>query len=324
MPLNLSLPRLKKVNFSTPSGDNPLAALFFLLVGVMLLAVQDTLIKFISDFSSFWQIQVLRSFGNMVLIILLSLIGGGIASVFPKRQVAVIARSLFMVVCMFCFFSGAPFLSIAQMAAGLYTYPLFVSILAIPVLGEKIGKWRLCALVVGAVGALLMLNPLADNFSLVQLLPIAAGFFYACNIMILRRYCRDESTLALTFYNAIAFFLSGLLGVGVLAVLPFSPETQLALPFVAVGWPAVTLFVIVFAALCSFLNLFGNLGLTRAYQTAESSWLAPVDFSYLIFVALCGKVIFGSWPTTHAWIGMALIAAAGVITVLREHSRISK
>ena len=97
------------------------------------------------------------------------------------------------------------------MAAGLYTYPLFVSLLAAPLLGEIVGRWRVGALIIGAAGALLMLNPLAETFSLAQLLPIAAGFFYACNIIILRRYCRGETPLALTFANGAMFFISGLL-----------------------------------------------------------------------------------------------------------------
>ena len=59
-------------------------------------------------------------------------------------------------------FAGAPFLSIAQMAAGLYTYPLFVSLLAIPILRERIGRWRLGALLVGSMWATFMLNPLAS------------------------------------------------------------------------------------------------------------------------------------------------------------------
>ena len=137
-----------------------------------------------------------------------------------------------------------------------------------------------------------MLNPLAETFSLAQLLPIAAGFFYACNIIILRRYCRGETPLALTFANGAMFFLTGLAGSVILSIAPLSPDLQTIMPFVAIGWPAIGLSVIVFAALCSVLNLFGNLGLTRAYQTADSSWLAPVDFSYLLFAAIWGKCDF--------------------------------
>ena len=315
----------KKTNLLlAPSGDHPLTALLLLLAGVTLLALQDSLIKFISNSTSFWQIQTLRSAGNMTLIICLAMLSGGVHLVCPRRHLAVAARSLVMVFCMFCFFSASPFLSVAQMAAGLYTYPLFVSLLAAPMLGEKVGKWRIGALIIGATGALFMLNPLAENFSLVQLLPIVAGFFYACNIIILRRYCRGETPLALTFANAVMFFLSGFAGIMILSIAPLSKDLQIAMPFVAIGWPAIGLSVIGFAVLCSVLNLFGNLGLTRAYQTADSSWLAPLDFSYLLFAAIWGKVIFDSWPTANGWLGMLLITSAGIITAWREHRQISK
>ena len=315
----------KKTNLlSAPSGDHPLTALLLLLAGVILLALQDSLIKFISDSTSFWQLQTLRSAGNMTLIICLAILSDGVQLIFPRRRLAVAARSLVLVFCMFCFFSASPFLSIAQMAAGLYTYPLFVSLLAAPLLGEKVGKWRIGALIIGATGALLMLNPLAETFSLAQLLPIAAGFFYACNIIILRRYCRRETPLALTFANGVMFFLSGLAGIVILSIAPLSTDLQTAMPFVAIGWPAIGLSVIGFAAFCSVLNLFGNLGLTRAYQTADSSWLAPLDFSYLLFAAIWGKVIFDSWPTANGWLGMLLITSAGVITAWREHQQNSK
>ena len=316
---------LKKNNLLlAPSGDHPSAALSLLLAGVTLLALQDSLIKFISDSTTFWQIQTLRSAGNMTLVFCLAIFSGGVQLIYPKRRLAVMARSLVMVLCMFCFFSASPFLSVAQMAAGLYTYPLFVSLLAAPLLGEMVGKWRASALIIGAAGALLMLNPLAETFSLAQLLPIAAGFFYACNIIILRRYCRGETPLALTFANGAMFFISGLVGSITLSVSPLSAKLQTAMPFVAIGWPAISMSVICFAALCSVLNLLGNLGLTRAYQTAESSWLAPLDFSYLLFAAFWGKIIFNDWPTTYEWLGMILITSAGVITAWRERRKNSK
>ena len=307
-----------------PSGDHPWTALLLLLAGVTLLALQDSLIKFIADSSSFWQIQTLRSAGNMTLIISLAMLSGGFHLIYPRRQLAVAARSLVMVACMFCFFSASPFLSVTQMAAGLYTYPLFVSLLAAPLLGETVGKWRVGALIIGALGAFFILSPMAENFSLTQLLPIVAGFFYACNIIILRRYCREETPLALTFATGMMFFISGIAGSLTLTIAPLSTSLQTTMPFVAIGWPAISLAVVGFAALCSVLNLFGNLGLTRAYQTADSSWLAPLDFSYLLFAAIWGKVIFGYWPTANGWVGMILITSAGIITAWREHRQKSK
>ena len=183
--MELTLPGKKTNLLLAPTGDNPLMALLLLLVGITLLALQDVLIKFISDSTSFWQIQTLRSAGNITLIICLAMLSGGIQLIYPKRHLAVSARSLVMVFCMFCFFSASPFLSVAQMAAGLYTYPLFVSLLAAPLLGEPVGKWRIGALIVGATGALFMLNPMAETFSLVQLMPIIAGF----SMLVISLFC---------------------------------------------------------------------------------------------------------------------------------------
>jgi drug/metabolite transporter (DMT)-like permease len=87
---------------------------------------------------------------------------------------------------------------------------------------------------------------------------------------------------------------------------------------VAIGWPELTFLVAGFALFASVLNLTGNICLARAYQTADASWLAPIDFSYLIFAALWSRVIFDQWPTSQALIGMGLIGAAGVITAWRE------
>ena len=66
------------------------------------------------------------------------------------------------------------------------------------------------------------------------------------------------------------------------------------------------------------LNATANLGLTMAYQNAESSWLAPIDYCYLIFATLWGFAIFGDFPTPSMLAGMALIASSGAFIAWRE------
>jgi drug/metabolite transporter (DMT)-like permease len=68
---------------------------------------------------------------------------------------------------------------------------------------------------------------------------------------------------------------------------------------------------------CSLLNLTANVMLARAYQTAESSWLAPHDYAYLVFAALWGGVLWGTVPDTLTLLGMTLIAGAGIFVATR-------
>jgi drug/metabolite transporter (DMT)-like permease len=271
-----------------------------------------------SSETSFWQFQTLRSVGNLGFTVMLALASGSLGLIMPQNWRPVYLRGGFLTLCMFFFFSGAPYLTVAQMAAGLYTYPLFVSLLAGPVLGESVGPWRITALLIGGVGAACILSPWDEDFSAVQVLPIIAGFFYATNILTLRKGCRKESTLALAFAVGIVFLITGMLGIALLSMFPLSAELQGSMPFVAIGWPELTLLVAGFALFASVLNLTGNICLSRAYQTADASWLAPIDFTYLIFAAFWSRAIFDQWPTGQAIIGMTLIGSAGVITAWRE------
>jgi drug/metabolite transporter (DMT)-like permease len=304
--------------FQRPSGDRPVTALILLLTGVFAIAFQDSLVKLMSGHTSFWQFQLLRSLGNLGLVSILALFSGGVGLLIPRNWRPVYLRAGILLICMFFFFSGAPFLSVSQMAAGLYTYPLFISLLAIPILGERVGRWRIFAILIGAVGAAFVLNPWDADFSLVQVLPILAGLFYAANILTIRKACRNESPLALAFAAAITFAIAATIVIGLLSLFPLSSGLRTSMPFVAIGWPELTFLVLAFALFASVLNLTANICISRAYQTADASWLAPVDFSYLIFAAFWSQVIFDQWPTRSAIIGMILIGTAGIITAWRE------
>jgi drug/metabolite transporter (DMT)-like permease len=304
--------------FEHTREDHPILAIGLLMIAVFALACQDSLVKLMSSHTSFWQFQALRSIGNVSFTLILAAMSGGLILIKPVNPKPVYLRAMFLIVCMFCFFSSAPFLSIAQMASGLYTYPIFVSLLAGPILGERLGPWRISAIVLGGSGAAIVISPWDSGFSPVQLLPLIAGFFYACNILILRRNCRKESPLALAFAAGMVFLIGGTAGITLLTLFPLSESIREATPFVAIGWPDLTLLVFGFAVFASILNLTGNICLTRAYQTADASLLAPLDFIYLLFIAIWGKILFDQWPTGQALIGMILIATAGVLIAWRE------
>ncbi|MDA9930336.1 DMT family transporter [Alphaproteobacteria bacterium] len=315
---------MKSSIFAAPREDKPMLALGLLLIGVSLLALQDSLIKLIAPDTSFWQLQTIRSTLNLTMIFLLAITTGGLGLLVPRRIGPAIARGLMLAICMVFFFGASQQITITQMAAGLYTYPLFVTLLAGPFLGERIGIWRAGALLLGALGSFTVLNPLADQFSLFQVAPLLAGFFYACNILILRRYCRHESPLALIFVVTFIFLTTGSVGAMVVSHLPLAAETRATVPFVLTGWPHLTSALLIMFGVFSILNLTGNLCLSRAYQTADSSLLAPLDFVYLLFAAMWGRVLFEKWPTPWAVLGIVMIAAAGIITAVREQHQKNK
>ena len=292
-----------------------------LIIGVIILSLQDSLIKYMAGETSFWQLQFIRSIGNIILLFGIARITNGIDILFPLKWKPVYLRALTMTTCMFCFFAASPQLSFAQMAAGLYTFPIFVSLLAIIFLKERIGLWRFFALILGSFGALLILEPWSENFKFLQILPVMAGFFFACNIILIRKYCRQESVMSLTLAVGVMFFISASLGILLFELIFQNNFLRGNSPFVFIGWPSLTI-IFVFCLSCSILNISGNILLAKAYQTAESSWLAPMDYSYLVFAAIWGKIFFGVWPTLLNLIGMFFIAFSGILIAFREQRKL--
>ncbi len=255
--------------------DWPALAATLMVGSLFLLALQDGLVKLTSGDVSLWQFQMLRATLNLLLIFGLSHLIWGTMRPRPQRVWAVVLRSLFLVGAMVCFFGGIPFLSLAEMAAGLYVFPLFVALLSRLVLGEPVGPRRIAAILIGFAGTLLILKPGTEAFRPVALMPVAAAFCYASTILATRRLCREESPVTLAYGVSIAFMVVGVLG---LLIFSGEPAGELATswPYLFTGWHSLDLFVLGIIAVCSCLNLTSNIGLAKAYQTAEASSMLEV------------------------------------------------
>lgn len=297
--------------------DRPAQAASLVLGAVFLLALQDGLIKLVSPEISLWQFQALRSLVNLLLLLLLSRIIWGTVPPRPKRLWAVALRSILLVGAMILFFGGVPFLTLPEIAAGLYVFPLFVAVLAALILRERLGPRRVVAIGAGFIGTCLILKPGTENFTLVGLMPVGAGLCYAMQILVTRRLCRDESPVTLTIGVAITFLTLGVLG---LLVFSWLDGGALAVewPYLFTGWHQPALWVLAIIVVCSVFNLTANIGLAKAYQSAEASWLAPFDYSYMIFATFWGFVFWGDIPGALTLTGMAMIAAAGAFVTWRE------
>jgi drug/metabolite transporter (DMT)-like permease len=302
-------------------SDQPRLAAGLMVFALSLLSLQDAIIKLTSSDVSIWQFQFLRSGFNLAILFASVALFGGLRSMPPKNIAAVALRSVFLAGAMLCFFSGVPFLTLSEISAGLYLFPLIVTLLSRFVLGEQVDRQRMAAVGAGFFGSLLILKPGAQSFEWVSVLPVCAAFFYACMVLTTRKLCRYEAPATLACGTAIAFLL---IGGGGLLVMP-APEAVASTdnaaarwPYLLTGWHELTVMTLLAVMSCSALNLAANICLARAYQTAESSWLAPYDYSYLVFAALWGFVLWGTVPELLTVVGMVIIAAAGIFVATRK------
>lgn len=301
------------------SEDRPALAAILMVGSLCMLSLQDSLVKLASADVSLWQFQTLRAVCNLAMLFALARFIWGSGSAWPKRFSAVALRSCFLIGAMLSFFGAIPFLSLSEVAAGLYVFPLFVAVLSALVLGERVGPRRVIAVVAGFAGTLLILKPASASFQWVSLVPVLAGLFYAATVLTTRKLCREESPATLALGVSVAFVTVGAVGIAVMETVKPAALAE-SWPYLFVGWNPLSLEVAGLILACSMLNLVSNIGLAKAYQSAESSWLAPFDYSYLIFATFWGVVMWNDFPDLLSFTGMAMIAGSGCYVAWRERT----
>jgi S-adenosylmethionine uptake transporter len=190
-------------------------------------------------------------------------------------------------------------LPLAQTYAILFAAPLMITLLAIPILGEKVGIRRGLAIVVGMVGVMIVLRPGGADLALGHLAALTAAVFSSLASVIVRKIGQEERSVVLLLYPMMANFV--VLG--------------LALPFVYKPMPIEHIGMLAIIALFGFIAM---LLVIAAYRSAVAVVVAPMQYSQMVWAAIFGYLIFDEQPDSYTVIGAAVIIASGIYIVLRE------
>ena len=225
----------------------------------------------------------------------------------PKLHVHVVSRglglqlmrSLLLLTCTLLFFSGVGLLPLADASAIMFTSPILLTVLAIPLLGESVGPRRWAAVAIGFVGALIVVRPGTGVMGTGAVLLLAAAFCNALYQLTTRKLRMVDSPSTTLLYTAV---------VG-------SVLLSLLLPSVWVApQPAHWLLF----ALLGVLGGAGHFTLIKAFQRAPAAVVAPFSYSSLVWATGYGYFIFGDLPDEWTVVGSCIIAGGGLYILHRE------
>ena len=296
--------------------DRTLAAAGLILVYATVIGFTDNYVRVIAEEAGLWQFHATRT--AMALVLLGALVPVMGLRLRPQRWPAVVARSAIHGTAMVIYFGALAFLPVAIVAAGLFTAPIFVLLISWLAYGQRIGPVRIAAVAVGFAGVVLVLGPSAlAGASLAALLPVAAGAMYAMGNIATKQWCAGESaeTLLAGFFAALGIF--GLVGMASLALWPLAapdgPDGFLLRG--PVFWPPWEFWFWTFVQ--SAGSLLGVGLMIRAYQIADAGRVSVLEYVILPASAFWSWVIWGETLGAMAWVGMALIVAAGLMIAAR-------
>lgn len=262
-------------------------------------ATHDVVVKFLgSDYSA---VQIiffsgLLSFPLVTVMLLGDKRDGNLVPRHPWWSLARAVSAVLTGVAGFFAFSQLP---LAQAYAIFFAMPLLITLMAIPMLGEKVGVRRGLAVVVGLIGVLVVLRPGEADLGLGHLAALSAAVTGALTSVIVRKIGTDERSAVLMMFP----MLGNVLAMGAV------------LPFVYVPMPVAHLGLMGIIALFGFV---AGLLVIKAYRTAPAIIVAPMQYSQILWAAFFGSVLFDETVDLYTGIGSAIIIASGIYIVLRE------
>lgn len=281
-------------------GQNAKGALLALL-SFALYATHDVIVKELGVNYTPFQIvffSVLFSFPLATVMLIRDPQPGTLRAAHPWWT---LTRTAAVVVTGLSAFYAFTVLPLAQTYAILFASPLLITILSIPILGEKVRLRRWMAVIVGLGGVLIVLRPGTTELSLGHLAAMVASVGSALASIIVRKVGSAERAEVLVLYPMLANFV--IMGA--------------AMPFVYVPMPVEHLALLLGMALLGFT---ASIVIILAYRAGEAVIVAPMQYSQILWAIFFGTLLFNETPDLVTLVGAGVIIASGIYIVLSSSS----
>lgn len=266
--------------------------------GVLSLASMDAVAKALAAGMPIAQMLGLRAFVILPLLLAALPFNGGFSVLKTSNPLGHLWRVLAGIATAFAFFTALKTLPLADATVIAFSTVIFMTLLSVPLLKERVGFRRMAAVCSGFIGVIIVMAP-AGDVEPAMLLALMAAITYALTNIATRWLGRRENTFSLVFYMNLGVALASW------AIMPWSWTPPV--PAQLAGIAAMAL-----------LGLSGHFLMVQAYKSGAISLIAPLEYTALIWASLFGYLFWKDIPALHVWLGGAIIIASCLYIFLRE------
>ncbi|WP_434052879.1 MAG: DMT family transporter [Roseibium sp.] len=276
-----------------------LKGLFAALGAFALFSTHDAVIKSLGATYEVFQIIFFSMLFAFVPMSIIMLADKAIDNFRPHYPVLVLCRAGLSIVAMSCAFYAFTVLPLAEVYALLFATPLLVTALSVPLLGETVRMQRWGAVVVGLIGVLIVLRPGLTELTAGHFAGLIAAAASAMSSILARKLGGKERPAVLILFPMLLSML----------------VMSMTLPVVYVP---VTLPDLGLMAVVGFLSVLAQLCILGAYRAAPAAFVAPLQYSQILWATLFGALFFAETPDRYVAIGSSVIILSGMFVVWRE------
>jgi len=275
-----------------------LAGIGFMCLGIAMFSFNDAMGKWLLAAYSVGQLLLIRSLAALVVLAPAVLRSGVAAIAFPPRPGLQALRVTMSTVEVAFFYWAVSAMPLAETVTFWLATPIYVAVLAGPLLGEVTPLRRWLAIGIGFSGVVVALNPGGALFGWPALVAFVGSLCFAL-MMIVTRQLRGTPDLTLVIWQTTAA-----LGLG-LVLAPF-------------GWVTPGLMDTALLSLLGIVSMVAHIATNRALKLAPASTVVPYQYTLIVWAVLLGWLVFGDVPARTTLIGAAVIVGAGIWIFLDE------
>ncbi|MDP7652073.1 MAG: DMT family transporter [Rhodospirillales bacterium] len=287
---------------AVPTRSNTLKGIACMIGGAAFLTLNDGVMKWMTASYPVGEVIFIRSLFVLIPVALLAWRAGGLTALRVHNIRGQAVRTVLSIASMGLFVTGLRLLPLAEAIALTFASPLFVTALAPPLLGERVGWRRWLAVLLGFAGVLIMIRPGGETMRWVVLLPLGAALTFGLANIVTRRISATESS------------------VSILAVSMFS-VTVVSLATAPFGWRAPAMGDVALLALAGLLLGCAHFLMIEAFRLAEAAVASPFHYSAMIWALILDLVLWANQPDPWVMGGAMVVIASGLYILRRETRR---
>jgi len=283
---------------------------------------QSMAIKFISGNYALHQIMLITaSVGILFTLLVYVPIDGGYKYLLSKRLGLHLLRGFGIVVANLCFYTALVIIPLAEATSIFFIEPLLIMSLSVFLIGEKVGMRSWIAVFVGLIGVMIMLRPGFGVFNSASMLPLTAALALSLVQIMTRKMGKDEKASTMVFYVQLnLLFFSALMGL-IFGDGNLADPSQPIIFYLFRAWIVPTWQDLMIMFGIGLISGLGAYFISQAYRITKAGIIAPFEYVALPLSIFWGITIFGDWPDIVSWLGIVLIAGAGLYVVYGETVR---
>ncbi len=298
--------------------NNKMRASAYLLMAIAFATSQDAIVKGLQGGYSTWEVVAFRGATALPPFLLWGYFARLNFFWLPSAWRLILLRSIILFSAYMAFALATATMPLANAVAIYFTMPFFVGALSSWALHENVPPYRWMAIAIGFSGVLVSVRPGSETFSAGAVLALYAALGYAIGQVLSRKISQATDPLIIANMQSVFYFGgSALIG---LCVYLFRIDASAAPGFAALTkpfiWPPLKDFAVM--ALMGLFSCLSSVFFVRAYQAAPASFVAPLEYSAMIFAVFYGITWFNDYPDYYTLLGAGIVIAAGLFMVAMD------